>query len=150
MKNNGAWQVPLSQPTVIPQIKVGYFLIIENSILFVTLFRWSVFHFSEPFVRKRDQIFASLVILEYNDRVGNGKFVGSTSFWISRFFRVFPSQDRKPSSLMTSLPWCTSIVLSNKWRIMGSTPSVAYSVNIRLSSSHYRLISFQNSAVLQF
>ena len=150
MKNSGAWQVPLSQPTAIPQIKVGYFLIIENSILFMTLFRWSVFHFSEPFVRKRDQIFASLVMLEDNDRVGNGKFVGSTSFWISRFFRVFPSQDRKPSSLMTYLPWCTSIVLSNKWRIMGSTPSVAYSVNIRLSSSHYRLISFKNSAVLQF
>lgn len=91
-----------------------------------------------------------IVMLEYNDRVGNGKFVGSTSFWISRFFRVFPSQDRKPSSLMTYLPCCTSIVLSNKWRIMGSTPSMAYSVNIRLSSSHYRLISFKNSAVLQF
>ena len=31
------------------------------------------------FVRKRDQIFASLAILEHNDRVGNGKFVGSVS-----------------------------------------------------------------------
>ena len=98
MKNSGAWQVPVSQPTVIPQIKVGYFLIIENSILFVTLFRLSVCHFSELFVRKRDQIFSSLVMLEYNDRVGNGKF------GISRFSRVFPSQDGKPSSLMTYLP----------------------------------------------
>ena len=45
----------------------------------MTLFRWSVCHFSDPFVRKRDQIFASLAILEHNDRVGNGKFVGSVS-----------------------------------------------------------------------